>query len=145
MGDKENLKKMRSDAKRVNTLAMRKFDGLMHVGSSDESLKKQAEIVEKSYDELLSACIDYSEIVGDGEDEEMYMKANTEEYYRLMSTYNNLMKASKEIENKKRTTWTGFRRNGRISKAIKEIQFKDQVARTRTRQLLKGQKLSDRD
>ena len=102
MGDKENLKKMRSDAKRANTLAMRKLDGLMHVGSSDESLKKQAEIVEKSYDELLSACIDYSEIVGDGEDEEMYMKANTEEYYRLMSTYNNLMKASKGSETRGR-------------------------------------------
>ena len=101
MENQEKMKKLRSDTKRANTLAMRKFDGLIHVGSSEESLKKQAEVVEKSYDELLNVCIEYSEIVDD-EEEELYMKANTDEYYRLMSVYNNLIKAGQDIEKKKK-------------------------------------------
>ena len=62
MGDSkviEDLKKARSDAKRTSTLAMRKLDGLINVGSDDETLKKQVEIVEISYDKLLSICYDY--------------------------------------------------------------------------------------
>ena len=97
----EDLKKARSDAKRTNTLAMRKLDGLINVGSDDETLKKQVEIVETSYDKLLSICYDYLDSVGEEEGED-YLKTSTDEYYRLMTIYNNLMKASKEIEKKKK-------------------------------------------
>ena len=104
MGDTkaiENLKKGRSDAKRANTLAMRKLDGLLNVGSDDETLKRQVELVETSYDKLLSICYDYLDSVGEEEGED-YLKTSTDEYYRLMTNYNKLMKSSKEIERKKR-------------------------------------------
>ena len=104
MGDSkvvEDLKKARSDAKRTNTLAMRKLDGLINVGSDDETLKKQVEIVETSYDKLLSTCYDYLDSIEEEEGED-YLKTSTDEYYRLMTIYNNLMKASKEIEKKKK-------------------------------------------
>ena len=97
----EDLKKARSDAKRTNTLAMRKLDGLINVGSDDETLKKQVEIVETSYDKLLSTCYDYIDSIEEEEGED-YLKTSTDEYYRLMTIYNNLMKASKEIEKKKK-------------------------------------------
>ena len=100
--NKDTLKKLRGDAKRANTLALKKFSGMLHVGLEESELKKQMELVEKSYDDLILANLEFIEVSDDTEDGDLYIKSNTEDYYKLMTSYKNLLKAEEDIRQKKR-------------------------------------------
>ena len=80
--NKDTLKKLRGDAKRANTLALKKFSGMLHVGLEESELKKQMELVEKSYDDLILANLEFIEVSDDTEDGDLYIKSNTEDYYK---------------------------------------------------------------
>ena len=102
--DKDNLKKLRGDAKRSNTLALRKFKGMLHLGLDEPDLKKQKEIVEESYDNLVLANLEFIEASEDNDDGDLYIKSNTDEYYELITKYRNLLKAEETIKQKKRSS-----------------------------------------
>ena len=96
-----DLKNARSAAKRSVSITLRKLNGLLQMGAEEDELKRQVELVEKSYDELLAAHYEYTESYEGEEDQEVYLQNSTDEYYKAIGMYKNVLKANKEIEEKK--------------------------------------------
>ena len=96
-----DLKNARSAAKRSVSISLKKLNGLLQLGGEEDELRKQVELVEKSYDELLTAHYEYAESYEGEEDQEIYLKSSTDEYYKTIGIYRNVLKANKEINEKR--------------------------------------------
>ena len=103
MGDTEiqELKKARTKAKTNFTVSLKKLKGMIVLDTEEPILKKQVELLETSYDNLLGIHLEYVEASEGNEDEEAYIKDSTEEYYKVLGTYQNIVKANTSIKNQK--------------------------------------------